>query len=423
MARRQTAFTVIAWIAYGLVIVRLFSEALNTLALYGQSTDLHVYVVAAHTALTHGSIYDYVNPSGYPFTYPPFAALALVPTVIVDEQVLRVVWVTALILGAAYLARLLTPYAARWFGADNTTRSRSPFSPALPVMMILVTASGPSSAGLINAQISLFIVLLVIVDCLRFLPGRYGGIATGIAAAIKLTPLIFIPYFWVTGRRRAAVTSTITFLACTGLAYLIRPQDSSRYWFTELWDFGRVAQVSNPGNQSVRGTLARIGVSGHALTGTWIALVIGIVVLGLWRAWRAERAGHPLLAAAIVGAASVCASPVSWEHHCFWLLIAAIGMPIAGKRWRLAWPMIVAVVMLGLRPYELTAYLNGLLPLRLLGLIVSAQALLAVAVACFVPFREIRRHNDDAPIVDEQDPPFLEPENTRLAPATGEGRA
>lgn len=149
----------VAWTAYGLVIVRLFSPALNTLTVYGNSTDLHVFVVAVHTALTYGSIYDYVNPSGYPFTHPPFAALALIPTVVVDEQVLRVVWVTALILGAAYLARQLIPYAARWFGTDDTTRRRA-----------LVTASGPSSADLINAQISLFNALLVIVDCIRFLP-------------------------------------------------------------------------------------------------------------------------------------------------------------------------------------------------------------------------------------------------------------
>lgn len=413
---RQTASTVAAWIVYGLVIVRLFSQALNVLALNGESTDLHVYVVAAQTMLTDGSIYDYMNPSGYPFTYPPFAAFALIPTVVVDEQVLRVVWLTSLIFGAAYLAHLLTPYAARWFGGDDTTQRRSPFSPVLPVMMILVAASGPSSAGLINAQISLFIVLLVVVDCLRFLPHRYGGIATGIAAAIKLTPLIFIPYFWVTGRRRVAVTSSITFVACTGLAYLIRPQDSNRYWFTELWNFGRVAVASSPGNQSVRGTLARIGMGGHALIGAWITLVIVIVALGFWRAWRAERAGHPLLAAAIVGAVSVCASPVSWEHHCFWLLIAAVGTPMVSKRWCFVWPMIVAVVMLGLRPYVLTAYLYGLLPLRILGLIASAQALLAVAVACLVPFREIRRNDDDAAIKDEQAPPFMESASARLAP-------
>lgn len=159
----------------------------------------------------------------------------------------------------------------------------------------------------------------------------------------------------------------------------VRPQDSSRDWFTDLWDFGRVVQVSNPGNQSVRGTHARIGVSGHALTGAWITLVIVIVALGLWRAWRAERAGHPLLAAAIVRAGLGLCVPGFVEASRF--LAARRRHRHADDREPMASRL--ADDRGGRHTRAATVRTDGVpkqaCPLRLLGGIVSTQALLAVA--------------------------------------------
>ena len=59
-------------------------------------------------------------------------------------------------------------------------------------------------------QINVLLMLLIVVDLL--LPRRHwwNGIGIGVAAGIKLVPLIFIPYLLLTGRFRQAATATGT---------------------------------------------------------------------------------------------------------------------------------------------------------------------------------------------------------------------
>ena len=52
------------------------------------------------------------------------------------------------------------------------------------------------------------LLALVLVD-LGYDLGRWRGVAIGVAAGVKLTPLIFIPYLWLIGRRRAAIAGLV----------------------------------------------------------------------------------------------------------------------------------------------------------------------------------------------------------------------
>ena len=52
----------------------------------------------------------------------------------------------------------------------------------------------------------------------------------GLAAAVKLTPLVFVVYLMLTGRMRAAVTAMATFAAAVGVGFLVAPADSVTYW-------------------------------------------------------------------------------------------------------------------------------------------------------------------------------------------------
>ena len=64
-------------------------------------------------------------------------------------------------------------------------------------------------------QVNLFVTFLVMWDLLS--ERRIGkrqmplGVATGLAAAVKLTPLLFVPYLLLTRRWRGALTCVITF--------------------------------------------------------------------------------------------------------------------------------------------------------------------------------------------------------------------
>src|SRR4029078_10185591 len=84
-----------------------------------------------------------------------------------------------------------------------------------------------------------------------------GGLRTGVAAAVKLVPLIFIPHLFLTGKRAAAARALVVFAGLQGLALPIAPQDST-YWTSSLFKTGRIGPVQQPYNQSLDGLMTRL---------------------------------------------------------------------------------------------------------------------------------------------------------------------
>ncbi|HET6213620.1 MAG TPA: glycosyltransferase 87 family protein [Micromonosporaceae bacterium] len=331
-----------------------------------------MYVGSVRDLAADGSLYDYAfPPTGAPFTYPPFAGLLLSPLAPLNLDVVMVSWMVATVVGVVTLAVLL----AKVPGLPDV------LPPALraPAVALLLFLSSPIGSNLRFGQISFFVVLAVLVDCLRIVPPRYAGVATGIAAAVKLTPLIFIPYFWISGQRRAAVAATGTFAVCTGLAWAILPGDSARFWGTELFDVDGMGFIAIGGNQSLNGAMLRLHHPDAARTAVLATVGVAIVVLALIRAARAWRNNQPLAAAVMVGAAGLVFSPVSWTHHQLWLVFAAL-VPVSRRRsWNLGWAALVSAIMI-LPVTSVGASLPG-------GVVFgNAHLLLAVAVATVVPF-------------------------------------
>src|SRR5699024_8488383 len=61
----------------------------------------------------------------------------------------------------------------------------------------------------------------------RLLP---AGILTGLAAALKLTPALFVVFALVLARRRLFVRAVITFLALAAIAAVVLPHASLHFW-------------------------------------------------------------------------------------------------------------------------------------------------------------------------------------------------
>jgi alpha-1,2-mannosyltransferase len=72
----------------------------------------------------------------------------------------------------------------------------------------------PIYHSLYLGQINLFLLALVLTDVWRVSRGRHAGISVGLAAAVKLTPAIFVILFLLTRRTRAASTAAGTFVLC-----------------------------------------------------------------------------------------------------------------------------------------------------------------------------------------------------------------
>ncbi|WP_240956593.1 glycosyltransferase 87 family protein [Micromonospora sp. HNM0581] len=337
-------------------------------------TDLQVYVSSVGFLLDGRSLYDFAAADGAPFTYPPFAGLVFTPLALVPADALRLAWTVATLVLVVLLAALSTR-------ADLARPIPSAIT--VPMVACLLFACAPVSSNIRFGQISLLLVVLVLIDCLGLLPHRYRGIATGVAAAVKLTPLVFVAYWWFSGQRRTAVNATAAFAVSTALAWIVLPDESARYWFNEIWDVNRVGDIKGGGNQSLSGALMRWELPDGARTIVAGAVGATIVLLGLVRAVRANRHGEPLAAAVIVGAGGLVFSPVSWTHHQVWLVLAGL-LAVSAHRWvNLVWFVLVTALMV----LPVTSVGAGLPGGAVAG---NTRLFLAIAVACFVPFVAVR---------------------------------
>ena len=74
-------------------------------------------------------------------------------------------------------------------------------------------------------QINALLMALVAFDCLRRAPRWPRGILVGIAAAVKLTPAVFLLFFLLRRDLRSAARAGLSFAACTGAGFALAPRD------------------------------------------------------------------------------------------------------------------------------------------------------------------------------------------------------
>lgn len=305
--------------------------------------DLAVYR-AAGRAVVHGhSVFgSYVHDQlrfPLPFIYPPFAALLAAPFSWLTERTANVAWTAVTVVVLAAVVRVCFAPLVRRFGRAAPL--------ALVLTLLAVAALSPVEEHLRFGQVGIPLMACCVFDCMIEHPRWPRGLLVGFAAAVKLVPAIFIPYLWLSGRRRAAGVATATFAALTLIGFIVTPGDS--------WDFfhSKIFEPTSPSfftNQSLEGILQRaIGGPWRVL---WIAAVVVVLVYGLRAAVEASRAGDELRAVAITGLVSVLVSPISWIHHLVWVVPAiAVIIGVGRSRARVAIAFLVAALFVARLPY------------------------------------------------------------------------
>ncbi|MEV4663921.1 glycosyltransferase 87 family protein [Micromonospora echinofusca] len=313
-------------------------------------SDLHIYRGALLHLHAGRPLYEFVAENGGPFTYPPFAALVLWPVTAAPEGVVQGAW---LVLTCLAVVAIAVPVGRVL--ADGSRRRL-----VVPAVACALMLSAPVQSNLRFGQVSVFIVLLALLDGTGLTPARLRGVLVGVAAAVKLTPLLFVVYFLVTGRYRDAGRAVATFLACAALGAAVLPAESGTYWTEALRNTSRIGNLASLGNQSVHGMLLRLGLDPASLPLLWATLVAVVCAVALLRARHLAAHGRPGHAAVLVGCATVAASPVSWTHHQIWPVLAAmllIGADGVARRVAGAALLVTMVVSLGvaLRPVSPTS--------------------------------------------------------------------
>jgi alpha-1,2-mannosyltransferase len=144
------------------------------------------------------------------------------------------------------------------------------------------------------------------------------GVLVGLAAAVKLTPAVFVLFFLARKDFKSTGRSLGVFAVCGLASWWISPSASEQYW-TEMVFSG--VQIQDPGyigNQSLRGMIARIGWDGIGQL-VWAALVVLVMVATWLIVRRAVAANQPVLAVLACAVGGLLASPISWTHHWVWI--------------------------------------------------------------------------------------------------------
>jgi len=339
----------------------------GSLATAGGFVDLEVYRFGG--SLVPGAeerLYvEGVPGSGLPFTYPPFAAVLFALVAEVPLPMLVAIWSAAgvFVLGGVLARDLPSSYPP--LGVAATTAG--------------ALALEPVWATLAFGQVNLFLLGLLLADLLRP-EHRHAGVLTGVAAGIKLTPLLFLVFLLLVRRPAAAVRAGGAFAATIGLGFVVAPQASAAYWGGVVWDAGRVGGVPFSGNQSMLAAMTRLG-GAEPSTVVWF-LVTGALTLGvLLVAARAFRDGHRSLGVCLAGLAMLVASPISWDHHWVWAAPLAVALWPLSRAVAGAWTLVFVSVCIFWPPHRDDRELLWTPAEHLVG---NAYLLAALAVTVYV---------------------------------------
>lgn len=314
--------------------------------------DFRVYHTAA-SALLHGqSLYDvsvpYVDPAvnqgTLVFTYPPFAAVAVVPFAFLSASTGGLIFFVANFVLLAMVCRIVGGQLAAVAGRDL------PWSGwLLAVVLIALALVERPVVHLFNlGQVGLVLMLLILLDTFVVVRGR--GVLTGIATGLKVTPGIFLLLMATTRRWREFWIGTATFGATVLIGFLVQPAGAWQYWTELIFDSERVGNTQRTDNTSALGVIARAVEAPYAQI-IWLVLAVPVIVLGTWLAtdwWRRNR----LVSLCVLAVAGLVALPISWDHHWIWIIaiVPVFGL-LAVRGWHerhrgaAVWSAVAAIVL------------------------------------------------------------------------------
>jgi alpha-1,2-mannosyltransferase len=108
------------------------------------------------------------------------------------------------------------------------------------------------------------------------------GAATGLAAGVKLVPLLFIAYLLLTRRFRQGTVATAAFAVTVVAGFAAFPSASVTWWLGgDFLAAGRTGFVGGQQNQSLRGALTRLAGSVNGAQPAWLVVAAAFALAGL----------------------------------------------------------------------------------------------------------------------------------------------
>lgn len=249
-----------------------------------QHFDVYVYWYALNNWFSGNSLYDwYALPDYkmYPFTYPPFGAWVLSPLTWFDYETAARLMIMAIALQTAVIVALVGRSLGWSWG--------SAFAIAPWAAILVQQCLEPFTQSVGFAQVNTAMMALVMIDVAAPPSWKRRGVASGLAAAIKLTPAIAVLIFLLRRQWRSAITMVATSLAVTLLSWVISPGESARFFFDAMWDPQRAGDAYYTSNQNLKGFVAR-ALPENTWSIAWAITVALALVAAVWLCLRIQAA-------------------------------------------------------------------------------------------------------------------------------------
>src|SRR5579859_5612900 len=276
-----------------------------------------------------------LGPAKLPFIYAPFAALLFAA----GSGASFAIWQAGL---AVLTIGLLPVVAYLSLGLAGRPAGRARAAAAFAIAAVGLWLE-PVAMTLFFGQINVVLLALVVGDLAQ--PERITGkgIGIGLAAGVKLTPLIFIPYLLFTRRVKAAAVATLTFAVTVGLGFALLPHASAVYWHDQIL---RPKKYFHLDDQSLNGVILRLTHAGPDAHEYWLVAAVVVGIAGLATAILASRRGYELLGLVTCAATGLLVSPISWSHH-YVYAVPALALAGYGPQ-RLGHRILSAALVVGL---------------------------------------------------------------------------
>ncbi|HWN00230.1 MAG TPA: glycosyltransferase 87 family protein [Streptosporangiaceae bacterium] len=303
--------------------------------------DVRVYWWGGRQAAAGGTLYAPGAP--FSFTYPPFAAWLFSAFAGAPAGAMKI----ALTAGSLIALTVLCGQALAAAGIRR--RPEIVFA-----VSALALQTWPVAYTLHLGEVNLILAALIGADLLGPRGGSGGssppelaeprrdgawwqGIGTGLAAGIKLTPLIFVAYLALTGRLRAAAVATGTFAITVAAGFDGLPGPSRTFWLGGVfYDQHRIGDPANPSDQSLSGAVARLAGTTGPPRLWWLVAVLVVGLAGLAVAVWAHRRGYRMAGFGCCAVTGLLVSPISWTHHWVWAVPLLVWLIAAAWRRRSA---------------------------------------------------------------------------------------
>jgi len=293
--------------------------------------DFHVFWQAGRNFATGAPLYHDSLPGARPLKYPPFAALMFTPLALFSLQTAAVLmsllnlglWVIAVMLTRDIIARTL----------PDRTDSR------VPLALAVVLSAQFFLDNFHHVQMNEVTFVLALLGIKLYLDGRDIASAAAFVAAtaIKITPIFFVAWLVIRGRRRAALAVVPLGLACLLVPLVLRGPsrgvaELGEYYhkFLEKHQHGEIGSYS--AGQNVAALVSRMtrppSISGQpsfqwapasertaqrAYQGLWLAVLL--LYLGKLVLLRLRRAPVSAFELAMAFATALLLSPITFTTH------------------------------------------------------------------------------------------------------------